>query len=421
MNSKTNQLLNELVKLHPKYIDLSLERLKNLLKKLGNPHLDLPEIIHIAGTNGKGSVQSFIRNILVSNGYSCDSYISPHLSRFNERIVLNNRNVSTKKLFETLSFVKKINNNNAITFFEITTAAAFVLYQRSKSDFLILETGLGGRLDATNIVPNKLCSIITPISFDHEEYLGRTIQKITKEKLGIVKNSNFVIISKQKKIVREFIKNKLSNNKNVYIYGKNFQKGKIKGSKFEFKFNGKRLLVNQPKLNGLHQIENASVALAFSFIIKQYNKKISFIKTNNAIRTTTWPGRLEIISFYNKKVILDGSHNTDGAKKLRDFLVLKKIKPIVLFGMLNNKKIKTFLNLIKKQIKTILAIKIPDEKNAFETDQITSVCKKLSISCIEIKNINEALKFIKKSDQKVFLITGSLYLIGKLREKFLQV
>ena len=272
MKSKTNKLLDELLKLHPKYIDLSLKRLKKLLNKLGNPHLDLPSTIHIAGTNGKGSTQSFIRNILVSNGYSCDAYISPHLSKFNERIVLNNKDVSSKKLNNTIEFVKKINNDDPITFFEITTAVAFVLFQRSNSNFLILETGLGGRLDATNIIPRKLCSIITPISYDHEEFLGKTIYKITKEKLGIIKNSNFSIISKQTKEVEEIIKNKLSKSKNIYFYGKNYQVSKLYKNKFEFNFNKKKFKVNKPKLNGDHQIENASVALAFSQIISQ--KKI---------------------------------------------------------------------------------------------------------------------------------------------------
>ena len=165
----------------------------------------------------------FIRNILVSNGYSCDAYISPHLSKFNERIVINNKDVSTQKLIKTLKFVKKINNNKPITFFEITTAAAFVLFEKSNSDFLILETGLGGRLDATNIIQKKFCSIITPISYDHEEFLGNTITKITKEKLGIVKNSNFVLISKQNKKVRDFIKDRLSKTKNKFFYGKDYK------------------------------------------------------------------------------------------------------------------------------------------------------------------------------------------------------
>jgi len=419
VNSKINNLLNELINLHPKYIDLSLIRLNKLLKKLGNPHLDLPNTIHIAGTNGKGSIQKFIRNILVSNGHSCDAYISPHLTKFNERIVLNNKNVSNTKLYETLKFVKKINNNLPITFFEITTAVAFVLFQRSNSDFLILETGLGGRLDATNTVSKKLCSIITPISYDHEEFLGKTIKKITKEKLGIVKNSDFILISKQKKEVKEYIKKNLSKTNNVYFYGDNYKVDGLKNNKFIFKYFKEKILMSQPKLNGFHQIENASVALAFSKIMNEKKLKLNFKKINKSIKETVWPGRLEIIKYLNKKIILDGSHNIDGAKQLNKFLKIKKIKPVVLFGMLNNKKLKNFLEIIRKQIKEVLAIKIPDEKNSFETSEIDEKCKLLAISCLKIKDVNELLKYIKNSDEKIYLVTGSLYLVGKIRNRFL--
>ena len=257
MKSKTEKLLDELVKLHPKYIDLSLDRLKFLLKKLGNPEDHLPKTIHIAGTNGKGSVQSFIRNILFKNGYKCDAYISPHLSRFNERIILNNKEVSTKKLYETLIFVKKINNNKPITFFEITTAAAFILFKQSRSDFLILETGLGGRLDATNIIPKKICSILTPISFDHEEFLGKTLKKIANEKLGIVKNCDFVLVGKQKKELNNHIQKKLIKFENKYFYGKEFQVTKSLKNKFEIKIDVKKYFYSKRSLIGKHQEENA--------------------------------------------------------------------------------------------------------------------------------------------------------------------
>ncbi len=419
MKSKTNNLLDEFLKLHPKYIDLSLRRLNKLLKKLGNPHLDLPKTIHIAGTNGKGSTQKFIRNILVLNGYSCDAYISPHLSKFNERIVINNVNISSKELVKTLEFVKKINNNNPITFFEITTAAAFVLFQKSKSDFLVLETGLGGRLDATNIIPKKLCSIITPISYDHEEFLGKNLQKITREKLGIVNNSDFVLIGKQKIEVNRFIKKKLSKTKNVYYYGTNYKTNKL-SNKFEFEF-GKKIKksFSQPKLNGAHQIENASIALAFSEVMIKNNLKLIKSKINKAIRNTEWPGRLEIINFKNKKIILDGSHNIDGALKLNEFLRLKKIKPVVIFGMLNNKKIDVFLKTIKNQIKYLMAIKIPKEKNAFLTSTIRNECDLLSIKSLKLKDIKECINYVKLSNEKFFLITGSLYLVGKIRNRFL--
>ena len=419
MKSSTNKLLDELLKLHPKYIDLSLKRLQILLKKLGDPHLNLPKTIHIAGTNGKGSVQSFIRNILITNGYSCDAYISPHLLQFNERIILNNKEISYKKLNNTLEFVRKINDNHPITFFEITTAAAFVLFQRSFSDFLILETGLGGRLDATNIIPKKLCSIITSISHDHQEFLGNTLKKITKEKLGIVKKNDFVLIGKQKAEVKNFIKSKLSKSKNIYFYGKDFKVTNIKNKNFNFQFNKKKRIINKPKLNGTHQIENASIALAFSEIMYKKKLELNFKKVNNAIKETIWPGRLEIINFNNKTIILDGSHNIDGAYKLKQFLKMKKFKPFVLFGMLNNKEINNFLRIIKSEIKYILAIKIPNEINAFETNVIANNCRSLSINYEEIENIKRAIKYINNSNEKIFLITGSLYLVGKIRKYFI--
>ena len=419
MKSKTEKLLDELVKLHPKYIDLSLNRLRLLLRKLGNPQNYLPKTIHIAGTNGKGSVQSFIRKILVNNKYKCDAYISPHLSSFNERIIINNKEVSTKKLYNTLEYVKKINNNKPITFFEITTAAAFILFKQSKSDFLILETGLGGRLDATNIIPKKICSILTPIGFDHEEFLGKTLKKIANEKLGIVKNCEFVLIGKQKKELKDHIHRKLCRFKNKYFYGKEFRITKSLKNKFEIIIDKKKYFYTQPKLNGKHQIENASIAIYFSKVMKDMGYKLSTIKINIAIKETVWPGRLEIINYKNNKIILDGSHNIDGAEKLNIFLRTKKIKPVVLFGMLNNKKASLFLDIIKKRVSKVLAIKIPDENNSFEVKEINKICNFHSIECEQLKNLNAALKYFRLNQQKIYLITGSLYLIGKIRKKLL--
>jgi len=163
-----NDLLARLEKLHPKYIDLSLNRIKILLKRLGNPHLNLPPCIHIAGTNGKGSTLSFIQNILIESNYKVHAYTSPHLSKINERFFISNKIISNKKLYKILRYVEKINNHKSITFYEITTAAAFCLFSWNKADFLLLETGLGGRLDATNIIKKSLISIITPIGLDHK-------------------------------------------------------------------------------------------------------------------------------------------------------------------------------------------------------------------------------------------------------------
>ncbi len=418
MKSKTEKLLDELMTMHPKYIDLSLKRLDQLLFKLGSPHLNLPKTIHIAGTNGKGSTQSFIRNILVTNGYSCDAYISPHLTKFNERIILNNKEVSTNKLLNTLEFVKKINNNSPITFFEITTAAAFILFERSNSDFLILETGLGGRLDATNIIPKKMFSIITSISLDHQEFLGDTIYKIAGEKIGIIKNNKFTIIGKQTDKVKRILNKKLLKSKNKYFYGEHYRIIKVSKNNFQFEFNKEIKLINKPSLNGDFQIENSATAIAFSEIIKNNGFKLNDVLTNKAIKNTTWPGRLEILNYRNNKVILDGSHNIDGANKLNQFLQNQNIKPIIIFGMLNNKKIDLFLKKIKRNITKLIAIKIPNEKNAFKVNEINKYCNRLSIDCEKIKDIHDVLKYIKYNRKEVFLVTGSLYLVGKIR-KFL--
>ena len=417
MTSKINQLLTQLMDLHPKYIDLSLKRLEILLKKLNNPHLNLPKTIHIAGTNGKGSTLSFIKHLLENNRFSCHAYISPHLLNFNERIVLNNKKIKTKVLYKCLKYVEKINQKNPITFFEITTAAAFVLFSKHKADFLILETGLGGRLDATNIIQKKLISIITAISSDHEEYLGKTLKKITKEKLGITKFSNNIIISKQKSEVQKFIFSKLKKNKNVYYYNKDFRIQKKDSKSFYFKFN-KKIIVNNPGLLGDHQIENAGTALASIFLIKKLGFKINDKTINRSIRNTKWPGRLEIINFKNKKIILDGSHNVDGCEKLNSFLKKKKIKPLVVFGMLNNKKIYEFLKILKKNIKEIIPLKIPNEKNAFTKKEIQNYCSQLSIYHNDKKNFSEIKKYIINSNYKYILVTGSLYLVGKIRKKF---
>ena len=193
-------ILERLEKLYPKYIDLSLKRIKKLLAKLDNPHKKLPPCIHIAGTNGKGSILSFTKKIMNESNYNTHAYISPHLERINERFIISNKIISNKLLLKNLKFIEKINDNEPITFYEITTALAFYLFNKYPADFILLETGLGGRLDATNIINKSLISIISPISLDHQEFLGKSLVKITKEKLGIIKNNSTVISSKQKKL-----------------------------------------------------------------------------------------------------------------------------------------------------------------------------------------------------------------------------
>jgi len=417
--SKTDNLLKEFINLHPKFIDLSLSRLESLLKKLGNPHINLPPTIHIAGTNGKGSTLSFIKNILKNNNYSVHTYTSPHLEKFSERININNKQVDARRLLTSLKFVKKINKDKPITFFEITTAAAFVLFSKYKADFLILETGLGGRLDATNIIPKKFLSIITSIGIDHEEFLGNTLKKITTEKLGIIKNTNNIIIAKQNKEVDNFIFKKLKKMNSVYYYNKDYRFKKIDKNKFFYQFQNIKRNFSKPSLEGDHQMENASTAITAAIVLKKNNYNIKINSLGKSISNTKWPGRIEKIKYKNKIIIFDGSHNLSGAEKLNQYLKNNNIKANVIFGMLNNKKAFEFLSIIKKNIDILYPIQIPNEKNAYTQKEIYKVSKKMKLKTVCVSNLGTINKLLINSSNKYILVTGSLYLIGKIRKKYL--
>ena len=419
MITKIDRLLKEFINLHPKYIDLSLKRLEKLLEKLGNPHKILPPTIHIAGTNGKGSTLSFIKNILEKNNYSVHAYTSPHLEKFSERIQINNKEVSANRLLRSLKYIKKVNQKNPITFFEITTAAAFYLFSKHKADFLILETGLGGRLDATNIIPKKLISIITSIGIDHEEFLGNTLKKIATEKLGIIKHTKNVVIAKQNKEVHEFILKKLKNQKNIYYFNNDYKFKSINSKQFLFKFQKIDHIIRKPSLQGLHQIENASTALTTAMILKKNNFKIKLSSLGKSIYCTKWPGRIEKIKFKNKYIIFDGSHNLAGAEKLNQYLRESNIRPNVIFGMLNNKKAFEFLSILKKSIDTLYPYEIPNEKNTYTQEEIYNISKKIGLDTLIKKNLNSINKLLMGKPNKYILITGSLYLIGKVRKNYL--
>ncbi|MDC0195146.1 bifunctional folylpolyglutamate synthase/dihydrofolate synthase [Alphaproteobacteria bacterium] len=421
MKKNLNQLLAQLIKLHPKYIDLSLDRLAKLLSKIGNPELKLPPVIHIAGTNGKGSTLSYIRNILEENQFKVHAYISPHLHNFNERIIIGNKEIKTKKLLETLKFIKKLNNNQPITFFEITTAAALLLFSQSKADFLILETGLGGRLDATNIIKKSLIDIITTIGKDHQEFLGTSIKKIANEKLGIIKPGSSVVIGKQNKIIQEHIESKLKNKKNyLLIYNRDFKVIKKNKNIFTIKYQNKTINISKPRLRGDHQIINASTAICAILRLNELGYSFSKKIINKGIKKTFWPGRLELKKLNNYSVYLDGAHNIDGALQIKKYFNDQKIKIWVVIGMLKNKNIKAFLKILKPITLGVIAIPIPGEINCFTSSEIKKVCNVLKINSIEAQSIKEAnKKLIHNLKSKTILVTGSLYLVGKVRKNYL--
>ncbi len=396
-NHKLSHTLNRMFSLHPKLIDFDLSRLKLLMKKFNNPQNRLQNVIHIAGTNGKGSTASFLKEILENHKLSVNLYTSPHLINFNERIRINNKLISDEKLIKILEEVEAKNSNNPITFFEITTAAAIIAFERQPSDVNIFETGLGGRLDATNIIENKKLTIITKIGFDHIEFLGEKIEEIAREKAGIFRENTPVIIAKQKNIkARQTLLACAKNLKTKIIDIENISTNTILG------------------LSGDHQYENASTAYTAA---KKILPLISLSKTNLALKQASWPGRIhqirhgKIINYRNNITILDGAHNNDSAYVLDQYLNKKSIgKWNLIIGMLKNRDVKNFVNIFKNHINKVFAMAIPEVESSYSPDEIIIKLKKIGLEVLPAQNLQTALEHAEKDIP--LLITGSLYLAG---------
>ncbi len=399
-------------------IDLGLARVEELLSRLKNPQLKLPPTIHIAGTNGKGSTQAFLRAIFNENGLQVHSYISPHLVDFNERIILADQQISDEFLNEVLEECRTAAEQSpqiAVTFFEGITVAAFLAFSRIKADVLLLETGMGGRLDATNVLPKVLASIITPISFDHEEFLGNSLAKIAFEKAGIIKKDCPVIVGRQETEALEAIE-KVAKEKNslVKVLNKDFFI-----SDHKLIFLGQEFSLKNLSLTGKHQMDNAAlatVAALSSGLIKSDSKIIS------ALAKASWQARLQkIISGKFAKIIpqncelfLDGSHNLQGATTVKEFLKSKNKgqKKFVIFSMLKDKNCVGFLKTIASEVDELIALTIPDETKSFKGYEIKEIADKIGIKTKIAKNFDEAFDLIKCNEPYLVLVCGSLYLAG---------
>ncbi len=397
-----NDYLNQLYKLHPKLIDFNLTRLKNLLDKLDNPEKKLKNVIHVAGTNGKGSTCAFIRSIAKMQSLKVHTYTSPHLVKFNERILINHEEIDDLYLIELIKEVINKNKNNEITFFEITTAICFLAFSRFSHDFCIIETGLGGRLDATNIINDKIVNIITKIGFDHEEFLGSTIKEITFEKCGIFRKNVPVIVGYQnKKEVDKLIKYHAS------------------------KMNCKLLSLKEiPEswelgLKGNHQYENAKIANTVAKIFF-YNIKNETIK--NGLKNTIWKGRLELISNGNivknrtNITLIDGAHNIDGANVIKNYIKENNLKDLqLILGMMKNKNFIEFVKVLRSNITKIFICPIQSQINSLDSEYVYLNLLKKDILSIRCASLEDAL--LKTDRTKPLLITGSLYLIGEILKK----
>jgi len=434
MNS-VDAILARLTALHPKRIDLSLERLERLLAALDHPERKLPPVIHVAGTNGKGSTLAFLRAILEAAGLSVHVYTSPHLVHFNERFRLGRKDgegefVSDIELSAALEECERANGDAPITVFEITTAAGMLLFSRHPADVLLLEVGLGGRLDATNVIDKPLASIITPVSLDHLEFLGDTIAKIAFEKAGIIKQGAPVIVAAQHREALDVIERQAARLKApIRIAGENWTATEERGRLVYQDDNG-LLDLPAPKLFGRHQFENAGLAIAALRAIASLKIPPSAFETG--IARAEWPARLQRLSAGRlvdlvppgAELWLDGGHNPDGGRVIAAALadIEERVsRPLVMIvGMLATKDASGFLRNFTGLARRMITVPVPGADKSLSADEVAEAAKAVGLTAVARGNIDEALDFVRKLDLEPsprILITGSLYLAGEvLRE-----
>ena len=418
---KLQEMLSRLQKLHPKEIDLSLDRIKKLCDKLGNPQDNL-NYISVIGTNGKYSTIQAIRAILTEANINCNIYTSPHVQKINERYVYNNKEVSDEDLSKILSEVEEVNNNEPITYFEILTAAYFYGAKKYSKNINIIEAGLFHRFDATNIIKSNLASVITSIGIDHTDWLpneDQTIDRIIFEKTSSLLNSKIIVSKQSTSEVLNKIQKSLSNNSSEKIMFNNDYNYSLNENGFiyyEDKYGGLKLPM--PNLNGEFQISNVATAIATLRNIK--NIQISENDIKNGITKIKSIARLQEIKKGKlkdlvklNKIYVDGSHNPLGADVLSKYLNTLDCNKHVILGMMKNKKHTEYVNYFIGNISSITTIDIPNQTNTIKGIDLKEKLNGFN----KISNqpsIQEAIKSIDIKENDIIIITGSLYLAGEV-------
>ena len=418
--SRTDAILKRLSVLHPKLIDLSLERLNRLLDELGRPDHRMPPVIHVAGTNGKGSTIAYLRAMLEAAGKSVHVYTSPHLVRFNERIRLAGKLVSTRRLNAVLERVEQVNAGKPITYFEVTTAAAFVLFSEIKADYLLLEVGMGGTYDTTNVVEHPLGVIITPVDLDHMAFLGNTIGKIAVEKANIMKRGSPAVIARQAEEGLASI-NRVAAKLGVvpFVGGEDFDAFAQDG-RLIYQDDKGLLDLPPPKLIGNHQFENAGVAIA---AIRHFGLPVDESAIAKGLGDVVWPARLSPVAGKLRDLLgpgaelwLDGGHNAHGtralARALEDMNRARPAPLVLIMGMMNTRSPAAVLAPFDGMAERIITLTIPGEPNAHDAAYIAEEANKAGFDAKAARTIEGALKSAATTPNARVVIWGSLYLAG---------
>lgn len=416
----SDAILERMMALHPKVIDLTLDRMHRLLAALGHPERRLPPVVHIAGTNGKGSTLAMIRAGLEGAGQVCHAYTSPHLARFHERIRLAGTLIDEAALTSLLDECAGANEGEAITFFEITTAAAMLAFARTPADWTLLEVGLGGRLDATNVVDRPRLCVITPVSLDHQPYLGDTVALIAAEKAGILKRGIPCVVGPQADEGMAVIEDRAARlGAPLIAHGQHWHVGTERG---RLVYQDERGLLDLPLpvLPGPHQIGNAGMAIAAL-------RHLGFdAAAEAAVARAEWPARMQRLrrgplpeSAPGVELWLDGGHNPAGGEAIAATLAAMPARPTHLIcGMLGTKDVAGYLRPLAPQVAGLLAVSIPGERNTLPAEATRDAGIAAGMAADTAPSVAEALARIAAADPRArVLICGSLYLAGAvLRE-----
>ncbi|MDP2493521.1 folylpolyglutamate synthase/dihydrofolate synthase family protein [Shimia thalassica] len=421
MTQTSDAVLARMMALHPKIIDLTLDRVWRLLAALDNPQDQIPPVIHIAGTNGKGSTQAMIRAGLEGAGKSVHAYTSPHLARFHERIRLAGELITEAHLTDILDECYEKNGGIDITYFEITTCAAFLAFARSQADYTLMEVGLGGRLDATNVFAKPELTIITPVSIDHEQFLGNTLAKIAAEKAGIIKRGVPCIVGPQQDEAMDVIEataQKLG--APLIAYGQHWHVYEERGRLI---FQDERGLLDlpMPALLGEHQIMNAGAALA---ALRQLDMQEEAFEA--AMTQAEWPARMQrmktgaLVNAAGKAELwLDGGHNAAAGEALAKVLSTLPQRPThMICGMLNTKDVTGYLRPLAAQADSLIGVSIPREANTLPAEETAKAAASVGLASSIADSVEDALATITANDPEArILICGSLYLAGHILRK----
>jgi dihydrofolate synthase/folylpolyglutamate synthase len=417
--SRTDAILKRLAALYPKFMDLDLGRQRRLLEALGNPERRLPPVIHVAGTNAKGSTIAFLRAMLEAAGKRVHVYTSPHLVRFNERIRLAGKLVSTRRVNAALEEVERVNAGRPITQFEITTSAALKLFAETPADYLLLEVGLGGDFDSTNVIDHPLGTIITPVDFDHQKWLGYTIAEIASHKAGILKRGAPAVIGRQRDeglaaIERAAARLRVS----PFVQGRDYD-GYAQDGRLIYQDEDGLLDLPPPGLVGNHQFDNAAIAVA---AVRHFKLPVSQAQIARGLRSVDWPARIQPLKGRLRDMLpraselwLDGAHNAHGAaalaRSLAEMQARRPLPLVLILGMMNTREPRDFLEAFRPLRPRVLTLTIPGEPNAHPADYIVGEARKAGFDARAFPSLGPAINAAADSQARV-VIGGSLYLAG---------